>query len=310
MCDKAMRYFAWLAAACVAVGCATAPTSNSALEQARAAYETARDDPDAARAAAVVLDRAENELERAEALFEDGADAELVDHHAYLARRYAETAAARGRIAIAERQVSDADARHQEVLLEARTRDARLAEDRAEARSLEAAAALSTAEQSARQAAEAQARAEQLQAEAEVLQSQLQELQAKPTARGLVLTLSDVLFDTAQADLKPGAERSLDELVEFLNEYPERNVMIEGFTDSRGTESYNLDLSERRAEAVQAALVSAGIDRSRVRARGYGESYPVASNETDAGRQLNRRVEIIISDDAGRIPAREPESAS
>lgn len=305
------RRFGWPLAAFAALvaGCAVAPESNSALEQARAAYEAARNDVAATEAAPVVLDRAENELERAESLFDDGADAELVDHHAYLAQRSAEVAIARGRESEAESQVAAAEARRQEVLLEARTREAQLAEERAEARSLEAAAALSTAEQSAQQAAAAQARAEQLQAEAEALQSQLTELQAKPTPRGLVLTLSDVLFDTARAELKPGAERSLDELVEFMNEYPERNIVIEGFTDSRGSDTYNLDLSERRADAVEVALIAEGIDQGRIRSRGYGEDYPVASNDTDAGQQLNRRVEIIISDDAGNVPARGPESA-
>lgn len=310
MHDHARRIrWALAAFAALAAACATTPQSNSALEQARAAYEAARNDAAAAEAAPVVLDKAENELEQAESLFEDGGDAELVDHHAYLALRQSEIAIARGRVAVAESQVAAADAQRQEVLLEARTRDARRSEERAEARALEAAAALSSAEQSAQQAAAAQARAEQLQAEAVELQSQLQELQAKPTPRGLVLTLGDVLFDTAEAQLKPGADRALNELVEFMEEYPERNVMIEGFTDARGGETYNLGLSERRADAVESALIAEGIDQRRIRSRGFGEAYPVASNETDAGRQLNRRVEVIISDDAGNIPERGPESA-
>ena len=297
-----------VACAALATGCATIPESNAMLEDARAAYQAALNDPAAVQAAAVSLDRAENELARAERLLDEGADIELVEHHAYLARRHAEFARERGRLAVAEQKVAAADAQRKEVLLEARTREARSAEQRAEARGLEADAALATAEQSAQQAAAAEARAEQLRAEAEQLQSQIRELEARPTPRGLVLTLGDVLFDTAEAELKSGAERSLDELVTFLEEYPERNVVIEGFTDSRGSEDYNLGLSERRARAVESALVSAGIGRGRIRAQGFGEAYPVASNETTAGQQLNRRVEIIISDDSGQVPERAPEA--
>jgi outer membrane protein OmpA-like peptidoglycan-associated protein len=299
---------AGIAGVVLAAGCAATPESNAMLENARAAYQAALNDPAATDAAAVTLDRAENELARAERLLDEGADTELVEHHAYLAQRHAELARERGRLAIAEQKVAAADAQRKEVLLEARTREARSAEERAEARKREATAALASAEQSAQQAAASEARAEQLRAEAMLLQDQIRELEARPTPRGLVLTLGDVLFDTAEAELKAGAERSLDELVTFLEEYPERNVVIEGFTDSRGSDEYNLGLSERRARAVEAALMSAGIDRSRLRAEGFGEAYPVASNEAAAGQQLNRRVEIIISDDSGEVPARTAES--
>lgn len=296
--------------AALATGCAVTPESNALLDQARAAHQASVSDPAAVDAAAVTLDRAENEIERAERLLDAGESTELVEHHAYLAQRYAEIARERGRLAIAEQKIAAANSRQQEVLLEARTREAQSAEERAEARALEAEAALATAEQSAQQAAASEARAEQLRTEAEQLQNQIRELEARPTPRGLVLTLSDVLFDTAEAQLKPGADRSLDQLVDFLGEYPERSVMIEGFTDSRGSDTYNLDLSERRADAVESALVAEGIDRDRVRSRGYGEGYPVASNDTAAGQQLNRRVEIIISDDAGQIPERTAGAAS
>ena len=99
-------------------------------------------------------------------------------------------------------------------------------------------------------------------------------MQASQTSRGIVLTLDDVLFDTGKAQLKPGAQRSIDQIAAFLNENPERRVQIEGFTDSQGTDDYNLELSQSRADAVAMAIIQRGIDAQRVRALGYGEGFP------------------------------------
>ena len=129
-------------------------------------------------------------------------------------------------------------------------------------------------------------------------------MQAVKADRGLVMTLGDVLFDVNQADLKPGGILTVEKLAAFLAEYPGRRVMIEGFTDSTGAAEYNQALSERRALAVRTALLEKGIKSDRIEFRGYGKQYPVASNDTAAGRQLNRRVEIIISDETGAIPSR------
>jgi outer membrane protein OmpA-like peptidoglycan-associated protein len=118
-----------------------------------------------------------------------------------------------------------------------------------------------------------------------------------------VLTLGDVLFDTAQANLKPGAASTMDRLAQFMRDYGERQVMIEGHTDSRGEDAYNIDLSQRRAAAVRDALLERNIEPQRIRIVGLGEGYPVASNDTQAGMQQNRRVEIVISDEQGGFPA-------
>lgn len=131
-------------------------------------------------------------------------------------------------------------------------------------------------------------------AQAESKLKELEELNAKQTNRGLVLTLGDVLFETGRANLLPGAQRAIDKLAEFLIDNPEREVLIEGHTDNVGSATYNLDLSLRRAQAVKEALVAKGIEPERIHAQGYGEMYPVASNKDAAGRQRNRRVEIII----------------
>jgi outer membrane protein OmpA-like peptidoglycan-associated protein len=108
-----------------------------------------------------------------------------------------------------------------------------------------------------------------------------------------------VLFDTGRAELNPGAARKLDQLAQFLNEHKDRRVQIDGFTDSVGTDSYNEQLSQRRADAVKSALVTRGIDSSRIGTEGYGKAYPVANNSDSGGRQLNRRVEVVIGGDNG-----------
>lgn len=123
---------------------------------------------------------------------------------------------------------------------------------------------------------------------------ELQELNAKMTSRGLVLTVGDVLFETGKASLMSGVMRALDKLVEFLGEHESRKVLIEGHTDNVGSTTYNIDLSLRRADAVATALLSRGVDAARIETKGYGEAYPIASNANAAGRQQNRRVEIVI----------------
>ncbi len=178
---------------------------------------------------------------------------------------------------------------------------------RAEAEELKAQAeaaassAMSEAEKAKLMAAAEAAKAEAAIAEAaaaraamQQLENELTELKAKQTDRGLVITLGDVLFEFNQADLINGAARNLDPLVKALNKDPEQSVIVEGHTDNIGSKEYNLSLSERRADAVKAYLVSQGITETRVSTEGLGFEFPVASNETNAGRQQNRRVEIIL----------------
>jgi outer membrane protein OmpA-like peptidoglycan-associated protein len=112
-----------------------------------------------------------------------------------------------------------------------------------------------------------------------------------------VLTLGDVLFDTGRAELNSGATRKLDQLAQFLAEHPDRRLQIDGFTDSVGTDSYNQELSHRRADAVKSALLTRGIDSARIGTQGYGKAFPVANNTDSGGRQLNRRVEVVIGGD-------------
>jgi outer membrane protein OmpA-like peptidoglycan-associated protein len=141
-------------------------------------------------------------------------------------------------------------------------------------------------------------------AEADAAKRQLEELNAQKNERGLTLTLGDVLFRTGKARLEPGGMRSVEKLADFLNQHQDYSVMIEGHTDNVGSRDNNQDLSERRADAVQTALIDMNIDSARISTRGYADAFPIASNSTAAGRQMNRRVEIIISNDKGGIAPR------
>lgn len=134
----------------------------------------------------------------------------------------------------------------------------------------------------------------------DAMRARLAELEAKQTERGLVVTLGDVLFEVDRAELKPGATQRLANLVDVLRENPGSTIAIEGHTDSTGDHAYNISLSQRRADSVKAWLVSQGIDISRITSRGMGPDYPVASNADAAGRQQNRRVEVVIQDRPSR----------
>jgi outer membrane protein OmpA-like peptidoglycan-associated protein len=175
-------------------------------------------------------------------------------------------------------------------------RRAELARDEAErARDATAAGAAHDAERARRASEDARAlAAADADREKAELQRQIDLLQARTTDRGLVLTLGNVLFATGRAELKAGSIDSLNNLVAFLNQYPDRNIMIEGHTDSVGTAASNLALSERRAGSVQSYLLQQGVGSQRITFSGMGESQPIADNDTDTGRQQNRRVEIII----------------
>lgn len=202
-------------------------------------------------------------------------------------------------VAIAERKMAENERERlikerDKILLEARERELERARSEAEARSLELEQARKEAEAKAQESEMARLQSEEAIAKRKQLESELEELKAKQTERGIVLTLGDILFGTGKDVLMPSAVNTIDKLVKFLEKYQNRNVLIEGHTDSVGSETYNLGLSQRRADAVRAALISKGISENRITAKGYGESRPVASNTTAAGRQQNRRVEIVI----------------
>lgn len=292
-------------------GCSPAVRENALLEQARSAFAAAQADPDVQKNAPLELQKAKVDLEKAEKSLKEGAEAPEVEHFAYLAKQRTAIARETTKVKLSEQAVDAAGTERSEVLLKARTLEADQALRLAEAQTREAVIAGERADAARLQAgamtAEAEkARAEALAAEAQTkkLEAQIAELQATKSERGLVITLGDVLFDTNKSELRSGARSTIDKLAAFLAEYPTRNVQIEGFTDSTGAVEYNQRLSERRAEAVRNVLAAQGIESRRLMTRGYGVEYPVASNETAEGRQRNRRVEVIISDEDGRIMER------
>lgn len=279
-----------VALAFLIINCGGTPKKNPLLEKSKKKYDKAKNDTLIVSKAPVALKEAEEELEKSEQLWSDGADEELVTHHAYLAKQKIAIARETAELNAAQDEVQRAESQRQEVLIKARKAEAEAAEKRAQK-------ALTQAQKERKEAEQARQRAKEL-------SQQINELQAQQTERGLVLTLGDVLFDFDKATLKPGGKRAVGKLAEFLNEYPKRNVMIEGYTDSSGPASYNKTLSLRRADAVKQNLLDRNIKASRIQIRGYGEKYPVASNSTEAGRQRNRRVEVVISDKNGNIQER------
>jgi len=274
----------------IMLGCGGPPEDNPLLKEAINHFHEAENDSTIVMNAPVALKEAEEALQESERLWEEKADKELVDHHAYIAKQKVAIARETAELNAAQDEVERAESQRQQVLIEARKAEAIAAEKRAEE-------ALSQAEKERREAEKARKRAEEL-------AERVNKLEAERTERGLVLTLGDVLFDFDKATLKSGGERAVEKLAQFMEEYPNRNVMIEGFTDTVGPANYNEKLSRQRANSVRQALLNKGISSSRIQIRGYGEKYPVASNNTEAGRQQNRRVEVIISDSEGDIDER------
>lgn len=140
---------------------------------------------------------------------------------------------------------------------------------------------------------------------------QLQDsLNAKQTERGTLVTFGDVLFATNKSDLRASGMTNVNKLAQFLQENPDRKVIIEGYTDSTGSDSYNQSLSERRANSVSLALVKMGVDPGRIVTQGYGKEFPVADNTSVSGRAMNRRVEVTISNDNQPVAPRSTMSAN
>lgn len=256
----------------VLAACSTTPTRVEELEQARATVQQVEATPGAGEAAAQEVEQAHSALRRADELAARRASTQDIEHAAYLANRHAQIALQQIATAQSKDIVAKGETERERALLEVR------------------------AKQSA-------ARAETATRQMQELQRQLADMHAKQTERGLVLTLGDVLFDTGQATLKAGAQSTLERLASFLKESPDSSVIIEGHTDSVGSDDYNMQLSQRRADAVRTALLERNVESQRIQAIGKGKGEPVATNSTAAGRQQNRRVEIVIQNAASRDSA-------
>ena len=236
---------------------------------------------------------ADSAVRAAEVPQEDGP---LARHLVFIADRKVETARALAQTAFAEDQRSVLSQQRESARLDSRTHEADVAKVQAAVARADSAEQKLAADRSRNDADDARLAANAQQQSAD-LQRQIDEMHAKVTDRGVVLTLGDVLFTSGQADLKSAATGN-DKLVTFLNNYPDRTVMVEGYTDSVGGEDYNQGLSQRRADSVKSYLIGQGVGSVRLTALGKGKSNPVAGNESSDGRQQNRRVEVIINNPA------------
>jgi outer membrane protein OmpA-like peptidoglycan-associated protein len=282
--------------------CAAAPVKPSGAEEARAKLTHLQSDPNLANRAPAAIAEAELAVRTAE---QPQKNPELAQYRVYMADRKVDIAKAQAQTRFFEDQRAVLEAQRQSSRLDARTREVDVAKEQMDqARTGEMTQKL-VASQARIQADSAMAQADAANMAAAIsaqqaaeLQRQVAALDARVTDRGLVVTLGDVLFTTGKADLRSGTTGHLDKLAAFLNRYPDRDVLIEGYTDSVGSEDYNQGLSERRAESVRTYLRGQGIDAARLTASGKGKSNPIAGNDSATGRQQNRRVEVIVSNPA------------
>jgi outer membrane protein OmpA-like peptidoglycan-associated protein len=245
--------------------CSSTPERVEDLEVARAVVPQVEASPRAGVAASNVSE-ARKALDRANKMADEGGKVGDIQYEAQVASRNAQIANEKILAAQAREEIDKGNAERQAVLAEAREAQAKAAERRAS-----------------------------------TLEQELADMRARKTDRGMVLTLGDVLFDTGKATLKPGAYNTVDRLANVLKESPDRKVTIEGHTDSTGSAELNQALSERRAAAVQTALLERGVQSNQIIAVGKGMDYPIASNNDAAGRQRNRRVEMIFTDSQSKV---------
>ena len=271
-------------AALVLCACA-APLKPEGADQARNGLLILKADPVLAPQVPTALLDAELAVQAAEVPTRDPAAGQHAVHVAY---RKIDIARADAERRVAEAELQQLNLQREAILQEAQSRELEIARGQAEA----ATAAALAQQQATRAALLEAANARAMNNE---LRRQMDDLQAKSTDRGMVMTLGDVLFAVGKSDLQPGAAERLDKLAAFMHAYVDRTLIIEGHTDSQGTDENNLLLSQRRAEAVKVYLIIQSVDSERMTTVGRGKQSPVADNATPEGRQQNRRVEIIIS---------------
>lgn len=270
--------------------CSSVPKTTSLLDQARSEYRMVQSNPQVGNYAALEMRQASEAMAKANRAADDNESTEDIDKLAYLAKQ---------KIALTQEVIKRKTA-EAEVASSAKERD----QMRLDQRTMEADQATADKRLAQGNAAFAERQMREANARSAELEAQLAALSAKQTERGLVITLNDVLFQTNGAALNQNGRNTLEKLADILQQHPKRTVLIEGFTDSIGSAAANQKLSERRAISVRSALQEMGVGRERIAVRGFGESYPVASNATAEDRRLNRRVEIVLSNEDGVIRQR------
>jgi len=290
------------AAAIAALAACASPVPSAELTQARARYNAASTDGQIRQHASEELRQANAALMTAEQAQADGVERPRVDHLAYLANQRLTLTQATADSRALQATTAAAGAERDRMRLAQRTREADAAQRQLQAAQAagaqqDQALARSDAQLQAAQAASAQQGQALARSDAQVqaLQAEMAALNAKPTERGAVMTLGDLHFNTGRSELQASGARGLVQLADFLKRHPDQNARIEGFTDNVGSEASNQDLSERRADAVMDALRQMGVDQRQLSAQGRGEGGALASNDSSAGRQTNRRVEVLIT---------------
>lgn len=268
-----MNRFMLTLAGATALASFTAPaladkTDKLITDQFREKIAVARAEPGVAEYGAVYLDRASDRIATLDKKL-DNDKAGQAEAVAGEIDALIETARTRARIALLKKDVETAKAEA------ASRKDAQIADAQTAA-------------------ANAQAAAANAEAEAARLKAEMRDYQLKQTQFGATLVLQDVVFETGKADLKAGSAQRLQPLAQYLKANPEVKVRIDGHTDSQGSDAYNQQLSEARAQSVRTALAGMGVDGARITAVGHGEAQPVADNKDAAGRQQNRRVEVTL----------------
>jgi outer membrane protein OmpA-like peptidoglycan-associated protein len=261
--------------------CSTAPRRNAAMDEARGLHQRAQSNPEVSRYAAEEMARADVALASAERAWSARKPMSEVNHLAYMAGRHVSIAEATASSRTSQAAVDGAAAERDQLRLSLRTR--------------EADSARRQADRSRMDAGDARRDAATARSEIDSLEAELASLNARRTAEGLVVTLGDVLFDTARFTVRPEGNANLRQIADVLRSHPGYRAVIEGHTDNVGSASSNYLLSERRANAVMQALTSFGAPAAQLATRARGQESPSASNETASGRQMNRRVEVIFS---------------
>lgn len=295
---------AFLASAVALAACSSTPITTPTLDQARGDFIAANNNSQVSSFAPLEFKQASDALDAANAAAAKRESLDTVDRLAYVAKQKIAIARQIASQKAAEADIANAGRQRDQLQLQARTQEADRARMEAERARMAAMAAQADAQDAQMKAMNAEAQTREAQAHAAQLQAQMADLQAKKTDRGMIITIGDVLFDTDQARLKADGIATVQKLADVLSQNPNRTVLIEGFTDSTGSAAHNQDLSQRRAGAVAAALTGMGVAPNRIATRGYGQAFPVASNDSAASRQLNRRVEIVLSNEGMPIPPR------
>lgn len=291
-----------LAATLGVAACSTTPKRNMALEDARLLHQRAKSSPQVLSLAGEEMAQADAALLQAERAWSAREPAATVDHLAYMAGRQVSLAEATASSIASQAIVDGAAAERDRLRLAQRTQEANASRDAAERSRMAADNAQRDASQAQRDAENAQRETQIAQGDADAawrqidsLEADLASLNARKTERGLVVTLGDVLFDTARWDVRPEGNTNLRRIADVLHAHPTYRAAIEGHTDNVGSASSNYLLSERRASSVRQSLLDFGASSEQLSITPRGQEFPAASNETASGRQMNRRVEVIFS---------------